>query len=202
MTLENVVAFAAVSFMIAISPGASWVYVIQSTIHVGQKGGFVAVLGNAIGILLHAAFAFLGLAIFVQLIPQLFFILKMCGSLYLFYMGVKNIFYAKELSFKKVQKNVLLKEVLIDGIFMNLLNPKVVILMIALLPQFVDIKSNRLAALYLGSLHAIVASIVLSFVTILARRFLVRNHHAVIFSWCSGLVLCVFAIQLLFFDFS
>lgn len=201
MTFENVAAFATISFMVAISPGASWVYVTQSTIHSGQSGGFAAILGNAIGILLHAFLAFLGLAIFVQLIPQLFFTLKVCGAMYLIYIGVKNIFYAQALSLKKMPKNIPLTEIIRDGIFMNLLNPKVSILMIALLPQFIDIANNRIGALYLGSLHALIASIVLSGVSLLAKNIFSsgRNRYYLVFSWLSGIALCFFAVQLLVF---
>ena len=202
MTFENVAAFATISFMVAISPGASWVYVIQSTMHSGQSGGFAAVLGNAIGILLHALFAFLGLAIFVQLIPQLFFTLKVCGAMYLVYIGIKNIFYAKVLSLKKIQRNIPITEIVRDGIFMNLLNPKVSILMIALLPQFIDVANNRLGALYLGSLHALIASIVLSGVSLLTKKIFASKHNRyyLVFSWLSGIVLCFFAAQLLFLN--
>lgn len=201
MTFENVAAFATISFMVAISPGASWVYVIQSTMHSGQSGGFAAILGNAIGILLHALLAFLGLAIFVQLIPQLFFTLKLCGAMYLIYIGIKNIFYAQVLSLKKTPKNIPLTEIVRDGVFMNLLNPKVSILMIALLPQFIDIANNRIGALYLGSLHALIASIVLSGVSLLTKNIFSsgRNRYYLVFSWLSGIVLCFFAVQLLVF---
>ncbi|BBM85502.1 LysE family translocator [Candidatus Uabimicrobium amorphum] len=202
MTFENVFAFATISFMVAVSPGASWVYVIQSTMHSGQHGGFAAILGNAIGILLHAVLAFLGLAIFVQLIPQLFFALKLCGAIYLIYIGIKNIFYAQILSLKNGKKNIPSSEIVRDGILMNLLNPKVSILMIALLPQFIDVANDRFGALYLGSLHALIASIVLSGVSLLTKSIFTneRNRYYLVFSWLSGIVLCIFAVQLLLFD--
>lgn len=199
MDVNSIISFAFVSLMVAISPGASWIFVIHATVSSGIRGGIAAICGNASGILVHAVLAFMGLAIFIQLIPQLMWILKFCGAMYLIYIGVKNIFYAKSLAVNDNRQESSTREIFLDATMMNLLNPKVSILMLALLPQFVDMNTQKVFALYLGALHACIASTVLSMVMLLTKKIFSHRKYFVVFSWFSGFILCIFAMQLILY---
>ena len=55
--------FAIISFMMAVSPGPSWVYTISTTLGQGRRSGMIGNFGNSTGILFHAVAATAGLSI-------------------------------------------------------------------------------------------------------------------------------------------
>lgn len=167
-----ILGFAAASFAVAISPGPSWVYVLGQTIRNGRLAGFVAILGNALGILAHVIAAALGVSVVLHQSETLFTVLQWLGVLYMVYLAFKTLHEGTALEATPTEvRSEPLVTVLREGFLVNALNPKVSLLMLALMPQFIDPPRENvlLQQLVLGSLHVGIASAVLSIVAIYAE---------------------------------
>lgn len=156
--------FLAVSLLIAITPGPSWLLVINATMEQGWKTGLLAIVGNSCGIVIHTLSAAAGLSAMLYLSPTLFSIVQYAGALYLIYLGYRIFkgrvdFNAERPTFERPTRRILL-----DAVLVNVTNPKMLILMFSLLPQFVDPSSGKLEQqiLVLGLIHTLssIASLV------------------------------------------
>ena len=197
------IGFAAASFAVAIAPGPSWVYVISSTLGQRRTAGFVAVLGNATGIACHAVAAALGLSAVLQVSASAFMVARWAGALYLIYLAVRTVMQKTPLEPGGVGPARTLRQVFRDGLLVNLLNPKVPVLMLALMPQFLDPAAGHLAlqTILLGSLHVVIASLVLCTIVLTAGRAAttVRGRPGTqrLLRWVSGTLLFGFGARML-----
>ena len=165
--------FAAVSLAIALAPGASWVYVISSTARQGRMAGLAAVAGNATGIICHVAAAALGLSAILHYWATLYTTLRWVGSLYLMFLAVRIVIQRSNLtSVRPGGDRKALRRVYRDGVLVNVLNPKVSLLMLALLPQFVNPALGHPMAqiAILGGFHVVIASTVLTLIVSIVTR--------------------------------
>ncbi len=123
-------------------------------------------------------------------------IVKWAGSLYLMYLAVRII---RERSTSALPGQVYdkrtFRKVYRDGVFVNVLNPKVSLLMLAILPQFVDIALGQVAAqiAILGALHVMIASCVLTVIVAVVMRTagVLKTRPAVetLLRWTTGTLL-------------
>ncbi len=165
MNLDAMLAFAVVSLVIAISPGASWLYVITSTIQQGRGAGVMAIAGNATGILCHTTFAVVGLSALLYYSASLYTVIKWLGAVYLMYLAFQIIrSKTRKAGINETASHRSLGKIYRQGVLINLLNPKVSLLMFALLPQFVDPEAGNAAGqiAVFGIQHALIASCVLT----------------------------------------
>lgn len=136
--------------LLSASPGPSMAYVLSRSVQFGHLGGLVSSLGLAVGGLLHALLAALGLAIIVVKFPMLLQILKYLGALYLSYLAFdafKSVFQKQdtqssqeindENTQKKLISNELLWKLFKNGIFIEVSNPKTIIFFLSFMPQFI-----------------------------------------------------------------
>lgn len=197
------IGFAAASFAVAIAPGPSWVYVISSTLGQRRSAGFVAVLGNATGIACHALAAACGLSAVLRVSATAFTLARWAGAFYLIYLAVRTVMQKTALDPGDDGRRRSLRRVFRDGLLVNLLNPKVPILMLALMPQFLDPAAGRLSlqTLQLGSLHVVIASLVLCALVLTAGRAAtaVRRKPGMqrLLRWVSGTLLFGFGARML-----
>lgn len=154
--------FAIVSFMMAVSPGPSWVYTISTTLGHGRRSGMIGNLGNSTGILFHAVAATAGLAALLSYSATAFHTLKFIGAAYLVYLGVCAFLGRGMLSTYPDRSPRSLWRIYRDGALVNILNPKMSILFIALLPQFVSSSAPnpKIQIAIMGVMHAVIACIV------------------------------------------
>ena len=192
----SLLGFATVSLAIAISPGPSWLYVISTTVRHSRRGGFVAMLGNAMGILCHVLAAALGLSAVLSYSATAYATIQWIGACYLVYLGVRTL--VQKSPSENSPRPVGLKslgKIYRDGVLVNVLNPKVAVLMLALLPQFVDPARGNIAmqTVLVGMIHVLIASLVLTTLVWIADRStaLIQSSQTTerIFRWVSGSVL-------------
>jgi threonine/homoserine/homoserine lactone efflux protein len=203
-------AFAAISFVIAISPGASWIYVITSRLRGGVRAGWLAIAGNATGILLHTLAVAAGLAAILEVSRPAFLAFRVLGAGYLIYLGVRTLLRDPIRLDPKLTENgsPVQKEhkpdlVYRDGVLMAVLNPKISLLILALMPQFVDpnLGAVPVQVFALGLLHVTIASTVLTLVAVASGAltgWLTRSPGArLAFRGLNGTLLMLFGIGLL-----
>ena len=130
--------FAFASFMLNITPGNDMLFVASHSTTRGIRVGIMAAIGIAIGCLFHLAAAVLGISAIIAQSTFLFDLIKYLGATYLIYIGVKSIL-SKTQSFdlqSDTNADVSEMTILKQGIFTNILNPKVALFFLAFLPQF------------------------------------------------------------------
>ncbi len=129
--------FAFASFLLNITPGNDMVFVATYATNQGIKAGIWASLGIALGCIVHISAAVLGISAIIAQSAFLFDLIKYLGAAYLIYIGLKTIF-SKADNFDIEKKNSVISNwgILEQGIFTNILNPKVALFFLAFLPQF------------------------------------------------------------------
>lgn len=130
--------FVAASLALLLVPGPAVFYVIARGIEGGRPAGLVSCLGIEAGTLLHAAFAAVGLSAIVASSAAAFTIVKWVGAAYLVYLGLKKIFGNDEGDETVEVEREPLGRVFVQGVLVQVLNPKVALFFLAFLPQFVD----------------------------------------------------------------
>ena len=152
--------FLAAALILAITPGPGVFYILATSIAQGPKAGVVSACGIAAGTLAHILFAVLGLSLLIGSSGPAFYSVKYLGAAYLVYLGIQTLCgreTSREQS-KGIPQTPLLR-VFTRAAVINILNPKVGLFFIALLPQFVDPArgSPALQFLLLGVLLACLA---------------------------------------------
>lgn len=134
-------AFVLASLVLVAVPGPNLIYIITRSVRDGRRAGIVSALGVETGTLLHVIAAVCGLATLVTGHPLAFAVLRYAGAGYLAYLGVRALCCrppAAAASAEAVGRSARrrLLRLYVDGVLVNLLNPKVVLFFLAFLPQF------------------------------------------------------------------
>ena len=135
---ETLLAFATVTLVIAYFPGPALLYTAAQTIAHGRKAGLMAMLGIHLGCYVHVVAAAFGLSAVFKHVPELYVAVKIVGALYLVWLGIGMIRSKLGGEVPVVAPAKTVRRALIDSFIVEVLNPKVALFFIALLPQFVD----------------------------------------------------------------
>jgi threonine/homoserine/homoserine lactone efflux protein len=135
---ETLLAFATLTLLVAYFPGPALLYTAAQTIAHGKKAGLMAMLGIHLGCYLHVFAAAFGLSAVFKHVPELYLAVKLAGALYLVWLGIGMIRSRLSAPDQPVAPPKTVKRALIDSFIVEVLNPKVALFFIALLPQFVD----------------------------------------------------------------
>ncbi|SHJ38339.1 Threonine/homoserine/homoserine lactone efflux protein [Malonomonas rubra DSM 5091] len=202
-SVTTILPFLTVSFLIAVSPGPSWLYTISTTLSQGRRAGMAGNLGNSTGILCHALATGFGLSLLLQYSSTTFHLLKFLGVFYLCYLAWRNFRGNSLLDTGETRRNKRsLGKIFFNGIFVSLFNPKIFLLMVALLPQFVSPDSNnpQLQLALLGSLHALVAGLLHTFLIFfsaeISRRIKASGRAQKWLRWATGTLFLGFGARL------
>lgn len=145
MTLDPLfVAGLAVLALLTISPGADMALVAKITLERGRRAALLATAGICSGLLVHATASALGLSVILATSAEAFTIVKLAGAAYLTYLGAQALRssfrdHAAELRSPRRGANPF-----VQGIFSNVLNPKVAVFYLTFLPQFMSPGDNVL----------------------------------------------------------
>jgi len=135
---ETLLAFATVTLLIAYFPGPALLYTAAQTIAHGRKAGLMAMLGIHLGCYVHVVAAAFGLSAVFKHVPELYVAVKIVGALYLVWLGIGMIRSKLGGEEQAVAPAKTVRRALVDSFIVEVLNPKVALFFIALLPQFVD----------------------------------------------------------------
>ena len=120
-----------------LTPGADMMFCLGQGLRSGPRAAMAANLGIGLGCMLHTALAGLGLGAVVQAHPVAFDAIRWLGVAYLLWLAVQALRVPIDLQARDVAADPLPK-VFRDALVVNLLNPKVILFILAFLPQFVD----------------------------------------------------------------
>ncbi len=147
--------FLLTGILLNLTPGNDTIFILTKSIGQGKKAGIVSALGIGTGSIIHTILAAFGLSIIIAKSILLFNIIKYAGVVYLLYIGFKMLTDKKQLNTDTTtteNKSAEYLKIYRDGIFTNVLNPKVALFFIAFLPQFIDptLKNTVLPFITLG----------------------------------------------------
>jgi threonine/homoserine/homoserine lactone efflux protein len=175
MDFNNYLFFIGASIILCIVPGPDMIYLLSRTIAQGKKAGFAAALGINLGGYFHLTAAILGISAIIATSAIAFTILKYCGAAYLIYIGFKaissNSSSALDCSDNEVQLSI--KSIFWQGFISDVLNPKVAIFFISLLPQFIQSDNDNTFT------QLIILGITVNIIALLINFVLVWFSHSV-----------------------
>lgn len=138
---------AAVALGLVLTPGPNMIYLVSRSITQGRRAGLVSLLGVGLGFLVYLTAVTTGLTAVFTLVPALYVAIKLAGAAYLLWMawnavkpGGAAVFAPKELPPDPPRRLFAM------GFLTCLLNPKIAVLYLSLLPQFVDPARGHVAA--------------------------------------------------------
>jgi threonine/homoserine/homoserine lactone efflux protein len=129
-------AFIVTTLVVVASPGTGVVYTLAAGLSRGRRASIVAAFGCTLGILPHIAAALLGLAALMYTSAVAFQTLKIAGVVYLLFMAWRTWREHGALRIESHPEARTPRQVIVQAILVNLLNPKLSVFFVAFLPQF------------------------------------------------------------------
>lgn len=199
----SVAAFGLIALGMVLTPGPNMIYLISRSICQGPAAGLVSLGGVALGFVVYMLCAAFGITALVMAVPYAYDALRLAGAGYLLYLawqavrpGGASVFQVRELPPDSHGRLFLM------GLLTNLLNPKIAVLYLSLLPQFVDPGRGSVLAqsLVLGSAQIAISVAVNAAIALAAGSiagFLARRPAwLVVQRWLMGTVLAALAVRM------
>ncbi len=137
--LPDLLLFAGAALLMVLTPGPNMIYLISRSICQGRAAGVISLFGVIGGFFVHMLAAAAGLSAIFLAVPLAYEILKWLGALYLLWLaweavkpGARSPFEPRALPADSPRKLLLM------GFLTNLLNPKVAVFYLSILPQFIN----------------------------------------------------------------
>lgn len=166
-------AFMAAAVALNLTPGPDMTYVATRTIAEGRGAGVASALGIGAGSLVHTLLAAFGLSSLLVYAPYAFDIVKYAGAAYLVWIAIR--LWRESSEAQGVATDLVrlgARRAFAEGLLTNVLNPKVALFFLALLPQFIDPASGSVAGqmLTLGLAFTLSGTLVNAGVALLVAR--------------------------------
>ena len=204
-SLDSLALFAVASALLALTPGPNLMYLVSRTLCQGRRAGIVSLAGTTLGFFFHLLAAALGLSVIFVAVPVLYDVLRYAGAAYLLWLAWTavrqrgaGLFAAASLPEESSGRLFRV------GLLTSILNPKLALFYLALLPQFVDAARGNVFAqsIVLGLIQISIGVISdLAFVLAAARiaGWLARRPvWAAVQRWILGGVFAAIALKLAF----
>ncbi|KVG05197.1 lysine transporter LysE [Burkholderia vietnamiensis] len=202
-TLPTLIAFGLVSLGMALTPGPNMLYLISRSICQGRRAGLVSLGGVALGFVFYMFCAAFGITALLLTVPYAYDALRFCGAAYLLYLawqalrpGGRSAFEVRQLPHDSGARLFTM------GFVTNLANPKIAVMYLSLLPQFISPAHGSVLAqsLALGcvqiavsvSVNALIACMAGSIAGFLGGRPLWARTQR----WLMGTVLAGLAVRI------
>jgi threonine/homoserine/homoserine lactone efflux protein len=156
----TLLAFIAAAFIMVVIPGPTVLFTIGRAIALGRFGGFLSIVGTAVGSIILVLAVALGVGTVIAQSVVLFTIVKVAGAGYLVFLGIQAIRHRKDAA-AAVTGAVQRKSgwrLLFEGFVVGITNPKSIAFFLAILPQFVDLHAGSvpLQLFVLGSIVVVI----------------------------------------------
>jgi len=147
VSVSGLLGIATVALTMVLTPGPNMIYLVSRSVTQGRQAGLISLTGVAAGFFVYLIAVTAGIVTLFALVPALYLVIKLAGAAYLLWLawnavrpGGVSVFAApKDLPIDPPGKLFTM------GFITNLLNPKIAILYISLLPQFVNAEHGQIA---------------------------------------------------------
>lgn len=191
-SLATLALFSLAAVALAVVPGPAVTYIVTQSVDKGRRAGLVSALGVATGGLVHVAAATIGLSALIASSATAFTVVKLVGAAYLILVGIRRIRSREDEEDQADTPPAPLPKLYVQGVVVNVLNPKTALFFLAFLPQFVD-PGRGSVALQIGVLGFLFVLIALCSDTLyaltadaLATRMRRSGAAARLRRWVSG----------------
>lgn len=199
----NLLAFVLLALGMVLTPGPNMVYLISRSISQGPASGLISLGGIALGFLFYVFCAAFGITALLFAVPYAYDALRLAGAGYLLFLawqalrpGGRSPFHVRDLPHDGPRKLFLM------GFLTSLLNPKIAMFYLALLPQFIDPAAGSvlLQSVLLGSIQIVVSVSVNTLITFAAGGIALFLRTRPLWSlaqrWLMGTLLAGFALRM------
>lgn len=199
----NLFAFALVALGMVLTPGPNMIYLVSRSITQGVGAGLISLGGVALGLVFYMLCAAFGITALVMAVPYAYDALRLTGAAYLLYLawqamkpGGRSPFQVKQLPVDSARK------LFVMGLITNLLNPKIAMLYLSLLPQFIDLSLGNVLgqSLALGLTQIVISVSVNACIAgaagAIAAFLTARPTWALVQRWIMGSVLAGLAVRM------
>lgn len=202
--LNSLFAFALIALGMVLTPGPNMVYLISRSICQGRLASLISLGGVALGFAFYMVCAAFGITALVLAVPYAYDAIRFAGAFYLLWLAWQAIRPGGRSPFQ-VKKNLPKdspRKLFLMGFLTNLLNPKIAVMYLSLLPQFIDPANGSVLvqSLVLGTTQIIISVSVNAMIAVSAGTiavFLVRRpSFAVVQRWIMGTVLAALAVKM------
>ena len=164
--MDQILLFLISSLALTLMPGPDILFVLNQSLE-NKKSGFLISIGLCSGLVVHTLILVFGLSAFIETNEYVISYLKYFGTLYLFYLAFDEINTKFKQASKPNNTNLFLR-----GLYMNLVNPKVLLFFIAYFPNFLfsETLSISLQFLILGTIFIFQALIIFSSVSLASNK--------------------------------
>ncbi|MFI7576103.1 LysE family translocator [Micromonospora sp. NPDC049497] len=139
ISLGALVGIALVALGLVLTPGPNMLYLVSRSITQGRRAGLISLAGVAAGFGVYLLAAVGGIAVVFVLVPALYTAVKLAGAAYLLFLAWRTVRPGGRSPFDpQPLPPDGPRRLFTMGLVTNLLNPKIAVLYVALLPQFVE----------------------------------------------------------------
>lgn len=203
--LATLGSFIALSVLVILAPGPDVIFTITQGLSNGKRAGFTVAMGLACGNLVHTLGVSLGLSVIFQTSVVAFWVIRILGAGYLFYLAYLSFRNRHEHLQTKTQTDEKKENLFKRGFIMNVLNPKVAIFFLAFLPRFVSPEKGLLPVQFmmLGGIFVVLVAIVFGaaglFAGIFGELLIKKPKFSLVMNIVSAIVFTGIAISLLLY---
>lgn len=200
---SNLIAFILLAFGMVLTPGPNMIYLISRSISQGPGSGLISLGGIALGFVFYVVCAAFGITALLFAVPYAYDALRLVGAAYLLWLawqavrpGGSSPFHVRELKHDGPRKLFMM------GFLTSLLNPKIAMFYLALLPQFIDPAAGSVLAqsIILGFIQIIVSVSVNTLITFAAGGIAIflrtRPFWSLVQRWLMATMLAGFAVRM------
>ena len=202
-TPTHLIACALAALGLVLTPGPNMIYLISRSITQGRAAGLASLGGVALGFLIYMLAAAFGITALLFAVPYAYDALRLAGAAYLLWLAWQALKPGGRSPFEvKILPVDSAKKLFAMGLITNLLNPKVAMLYLALLPQFIDVQAGSVLgqSLVLGATQIAISLSVNAAIAIMAgtiAAFLrARPTWGLVQRWLMGTVLAGLAARM------
>jgi threonine/homoserine/homoserine lactone efflux protein len=159
---DHLIAFGLAGVLLVLIPGPSVLFIVGRALAHGRRAALASVAGNTTGVVLVVVAVALGVGAVAAASAAVFAVLKLVGAAYLVHLGVQTFRHRGDLAAALGASAVApRRRVFWQGVVVGATNPKVLILFVALLPQFTDPDAGSPVTqlLVLGLLFTVIAAV-------------------------------------------
>ena len=201
MSYQVWLAYMLACWVISISPGAGAIASMSSGLNYGFRRGYWNALGLQLALLVQIGIVAAGVGVLFATTPWAFLIVKWFGVLYLLYLAyLQWKAQTQSIEIQQEQPNKSIAKLVLYGFLVNMSNPKAIVFLLAVLPQFLDLsKPQWIQYLIMALTMVTIDLIVMAGYTGLAAKVLqllkspkqqkyMNRTFAVLFACAAGLL--------------
>ena len=191
--------FAIVCLLGAMSPGPSLALIIRNSINFNRMSGILAAIAHGLGICVYATATVVILEFILKNSETIFFVIQICGSLFLIILGLVFIF--KKDNGNQIEAYQIHSNSFAQGFIIAIINPKILIWFTAIYSQFIDINASLINKTILVLTPSIIDAIWYSLVAILVTGYGLKeilNKRKFIIQKIIGVLLMLIAFSLIY----